>query len=129
LTKRDELTQDHMRETLFKLGLNEWRVAWKPGCSSTKRGETLPESKLILVYDMKPEDAMETLLHEALEIKIRGVTQPYRSLVNVLLEWADKVAYSEKEKAIDSLLPLLQSHLGEAEPKPDPAPKGGLTDE
>ena len=95
LTKKDELTQGHMTETLNKLGLSEWRVTWKPGCSSTKRGETLPENKLILVYDMKPEDAIETLLHEVLEIKIRGVTQPYRSLVNVLLEWADKVAYSE----------------------------------
>jgi hypothetical protein len=113
-----------MRKTLSKLGLNEWRVAWKPGCSSTKRGELLPESKLILVYDREPEKASETLLHEILELKIRGVTQPYRSLVNVLLEWADKVAYAEKEKAIDSLIPLLQSHLGEAEPTTDPTPKG-----
>ncbi len=60
---------------------------------------------------------METLLHEVLEIKIRGVTQPYRSLVNVLLEWADKVAYTEKEKAIDSLLPLFITDV--ATPKPD----------
>jgi hypothetical protein len=114
--------EDRMTETLRKMGLGSWRVAWKPGCSSSKRGEVLPESHLILVYDEEPERASETLLHEILEIKIRGVTQPYRSLVNVLLEWADKVAYSEKERAIDSLLPLLLT--GEAEPKPDPAPEG-----
>jgi hypothetical protein len=115
--------EDRMTETLRRMGLNEWRAHWKPRCSSSKRGEVLPESKLIMVYDKEPEEAMKTLLHEALEIKIRGVTQPYRSLVNVLLEWADKVAYSEKEKAIDSLLPFF-SIPGEAEPKPDPAPEG-----
>jgi hypothetical protein len=114
--------EDEMSRTLRRMGLNEWRANWKPGCSSSKRGEVLPESKLIMIYDKDEKTSRETLLHEALEIKIRGVTQPYRSLVNVLLEWADKIVYEQKEKAIDSLLPLLLT--GEAEPKPDPAPEG-----
>ena len=112
-----------MTETLYKLGLGEWRVTWKPGCSTSKRGEALPENKLILVYDEDESRARETLLHEVLEIKLRGVTQPYRSLVNALLEWADKISYEQKEKAIDSLIPLLLA--GEAAPTCDVAPEGG----
>ncbi len=118
------MNEAQMRLTLRRMGLEEWRAAWKPGCSSSKRGECLPESRLILVYDVDPERAQETLIHEALEIKLRGITTPYRTLINALLTWADEQAYREKEKAIDSLLPLF-SNLGEAEPKPDPAPKGG----
>jgi hypothetical protein len=109
------------------MGLPEWRVAEKPGCSSSKRGEALPESKLILVYDKDERAARETLLHEVLEVKLRGVTQPYRTLINALLEWADKIAYSEKERAINNLIPLFLR--GEAEPTSDPDPQGGRPDE
>ena len=113
-----------MTETLRRMGLKEWRAHWKPGCSTSKRGETLPESKLILIYDAEEKAAFETLIHEAMEIKLRPVTQPYRSLINALIEWADQQVYKAKEEAINSLLPFLQSYLGEVEPNHDSAPKG-----
>lgn len=115
-------TERDMSRTLRKMGLEEWQAHWKPGCSSSKRGEALPESKLIIVYDVDEEKAQETLIHEALEIKLRGLTSPYRTLVNALLEWADKIAYEQKERTIDSLIPLMRP--GEAEPKNDSAPEG-----
>ena len=77
-------TEERMIEVLKKMGLEEWRPIWKPGASSSKRGECLPESKLIMVYDELEEKAQETLIHEALGIKLRGVTTPYRTLVNIL---------------------------------------------
>jgi hypothetical protein len=117
------MSSKNFQEILNKMGLQEWKALWKPGCSSSKRGECLPENKYILVYDVDQKKAEETLLHEALEIKIRGVTQPYRTLVNALLTWADNQAYIEKEKAIDSLLPLL-SQFGKDKPTSDLPPKG-----
>lgn len=95
-----------MNETIKQMSLEGWRAYWKPGCSPTKRGECFLESKLIMVYDLEEKKAKETLLHEALEITIRGVVTPYRTLLNSFIDWADKIAYNEKEKAIDSLLPL-----------------------
>ena len=60
-----------------------------------------------MIHDDKAEDALETLLHEFIELKLRPTQKPLRSLVNVLIEWVDLQVYEAKEKAIEDLLPFL----------------------
>lgn len=94
---------------LEHFGLEGWHVHWVPRPSADKRGQVLPESRLILLFDESLEDARDTLLHEILEIKLQPMIQPYRTLVNTLIQWSEDQIYQVKEKAIDDLIPLLRS--------------------
>lgn len=94
-------------ETIKRLGLSEWTVLWEPGSTQPSRGQVFPEAKTIIVHDKEPEAAMETLLHEVVELKLRPMLKPYRTLVNALIKWADERVYEAKEKAIEDLLPFL----------------------
>jgi len=100
--------EDRMNELIRSLGLSGWSVLWEPDSTQPKRGRIIPETRIILVHDKEPEAAMETLLHEALEIKLRPMLNPYRTLVNSLIEWADSQVYREKEKVIEDILQLVK---------------------
>ncbi len=102
-------TEHSFDAVLEHLGLEGWHTHWVPRPCAEKRGEVLPESKLILLYDKSLQNARDTLLHEALEIKFQPMLKPYRTLVNALVGWAEGQIYQAKEKAIDDLIPLLLS--------------------
>ncbi len=97
------------------LGLRGWTVIWKPDKTQPK-GRIQPETKIILIHDEKSEDALETLLHEFIEIKLRPTQKPLRSLVNVLIEWVDLQVYEAKEKAIEEFLPFLLKFIDDMYP-------------
>lgn len=99
--------ESKMNKFVKNLGLSGWMVIWEPDPTQNSRGQILPETKTIIVYDEEPEAAMGTLLHEILELKLRPMLQPYRSLVNALIEWADSQVYLEKEKTIEAILPFI----------------------
>jgi hypothetical protein len=105
-----------MNEAIKSLGLSEWIVIWEPDLTQPSRGQVLLESKTIIINDEEPEDAFKTLLHEALEIKLRPMLRPYRTLVNALIEWADGQVYESKEKVIEDLLPFLLKSIEEGHP-------------
>lgn len=96
-----------------RLGLGEWTVLSEPDSNQSPRGRVLLESKTILIHDEEPEAAMKTLIHEALEIKLRPMLKPYRSLINALIEWANKQVYEAKERAIEDLIPSMLQFAGE----------------
>lgn len=96
-----------MNDLVKSLDLSGWTVLWEPDPTQHSRGQILPEAKTIIIYDEEPEAAMETLLHEALEIKLRPMLKPYRTLVNALIEWANGQVYEAKEKVIEDILPFL----------------------
>ena len=102
-----DLIESVMNDSINGFGLSEWKVLWVPDPTQHARGQILPEAKTIIIYNEKAEDAMETLLHEFLEIKLRPMLRPYRTLVNALIEWADQQVYAAKEKTINDLLPFL----------------------
>jgi len=99
--------EEKLNGTIKLLGLSGWTVIWEPSPTQSSRGRILPETKTILIHDNEPEAAMETLIHEILEIKLRPILRPYRTLVNSLIDWADKQTYEAKERAIEDLLPFL----------------------
>jgi hypothetical protein len=100
-----EITEARLTEIAKSLGLSGWIVLWEPD-ETQPRGQIKPDNMVILIHDGKQEDAVRTLLHEVLEIKLRPMLKPYRTLVNVLIDWADGQVYESKEKAIEDLLPI-----------------------
>ena len=96
--------ESQMNNLVKSFGLSGWTVLWTPDPTQHARGKILLEAKTIIIYDEKPEAARETLLHEAIELKLRPMLKPYRTLVNTLIDWADGQVYEQKEKAIEELL-------------------------
>jgi hypothetical protein len=94
------------RKRLTHLGLGHWEVLWVPRSGSPVKGRAIPEKMLIEIYDIDPTDAMDTLLHEVVEIKLRDSIRPYRVLVNKLIEGYQEITDAEKDKFIESL-PLI----------------------
>ena len=106
--------ENEMTLALRRLGLREWRVVWDPEPSEKARGLILPDDKIILISDGKPEAAYQTLAHEYLEIRLQSMINPYHETVNALLKALEKVYYAEKERVIDSLAPLALRMLEES---------------
>lgn len=121
-----ELREAHLNQVAKNFGLIGWVILWQPD-KSQPRGKILPEERFILIHDEKPEAAQETLIHEILELKLRPMLKPYRSLTNLLIEWADKQVYESKERVLEDLLPFLLKFIEEMYPnqrKPGEVPDG-----
>lgn len=106
--------EERMNSTLRVLGLDHWQAVWTPDKDNENHGETLIDDKVILVYDVDEKTAWQTFSHEVLEIKFRDVVRPHRLLCNALIEVIDMLAYSEKERLLDSLprtLEILRARL------------------
>ena len=91
---------------LKRLGLSHWSVRWLPDPSSSTHGLAFPETNLIEIYDLTQEEALETLFHEVVEIKLRDSLRPYRVMVNKLIEGFQELSNVEKDKFIEEL-PLI----------------------
>jgi len=102
-----EITEAKMNELIRSLGLEGWQIVWEPDPSQTKRGQISPEARVILVHDSETNDAIRTVLHEVLELKLRPAFNMQTSLTNALLEWANTEVYKAKERAIEDLLDLI----------------------
>lgn len=105
--------ENELNIALKRLGLREWSVVWNPGGSEEERGVAYPDTKLIVVYDRELEAALETLIHEYLEVRMKAVIRPQLATINALLKALEKIYYAEKEETIDDLTPLLLRVLKE----------------
>ena len=66
----------------------------------------MPETQIIEIYDPTEEAALDTLLHEVIEIKHRHSLRPYRVMVNKLIEGYQELTDTEKDRFIEEL-PLI----------------------
>ena len=66
----------------------------------------MPETQIIEIFDLTEEVAMDTLLHEVIEIKHRHSLRPYRVMVNKLIEGYQELTDTEKDRFIEEL-PLI----------------------
>ena len=105
--------EEELNGALRRLGLRDWTVVWSPGGSAEERGAAYPDTKIIVVNDREREAALETLVHEYLEVRLKAVIRPQLATINALLRALEKVYYAEKEKTIDDLTPLLLRTLRE----------------
>ena len=94
------------KKRLAQLGLSHWTVKWLPDPSSSVHGRAIPETQIIEIYDPTEEAALDTLLHEVIEIKHRHSLRPYRVMVNKLIEGYQELTDTEKDRFIEEL-PLI----------------------
>jgi len=99
--------EEEMNRMLHRLGLTGWKALWDPDFTAPNRGQSYPETRIIIIHDEEPDAARETLVHEALEVKMRSVVMPYREVLNALIEAFDKVVYQQKESFLDELTPFM----------------------
>ena len=95
-----------MSRLLVTLGLRGWKVRWIPDITKQCRGKVSPDARIIMIHDEDPDAAFEPLVHEALEIKIRGVLSPYREGMNALIQAYDQVVYQQEEALLDAWRPV-----------------------
>lgn len=106
--------EDRLTIVLKRLGLREWTVVWDPELPSDKaQGLIMPEDKIIMISDEKLEDAYETLAHEYLEIRLQAMVESRNATINALLKALQEIYYKEKERGIDSLVPLVLKTIKE----------------
>jgi hypothetical protein len=70
------------------------------------KGECFPDDMSILISG-RPEDAMETLIHEIIELKLRPLLGAYMSTINQLMTLVEKLLYSKKERFLQDITPLM----------------------
>jgi hypothetical protein len=100
------VTSDFLKDSqkrLIQLGLGYWKVKWLPDPSSSVRGCVVPNSHIIEIFDVTESDALDTLLHEVIEIKMRSSLRPYRVIINKLIDAIQELADTEKDKFIEAL--------------------------
>jgi len=66
-----------------------------------------------MISDEKPEAAYETLAHEYLEIRLQAMVESRNATINALLKALQEIYYKEKERGIDSLVPLVLKRMKE----------------
>ena len=82
-------------------------VCWRPDNSKAVHGEI--KNNMIFLYDIKEEDAWDTLTHEITEYKLQSVTRPYRLMINSLIDALEKTVYAQKESFIDFLPKIFEA--------------------
>ena len=105
--------ENEMNRALGRLGLTGWSAVWSPEPSEKARGLILPDDKIILISDGNEESAFDTLAHEYLEVRLQAMNKAKNLTINALLKALEKIFYEEKEKAIDSLVPVVLKMMGE----------------
>ncbi len=95
-----------MNEILHLFGLQEWYALWEPDLNTEVKGECFPDDMSILISG-RPEDAVETLIHEIIELKLRPLLGAYMSTVNQLMTLIEKLLYIKKERFLRDITPLM----------------------
>ena len=95
--------EKELNTVLEKLGI-PLRAVWLPDDSKKEHARIDVEEGLIMIFDKDETEAIDSLLHEVLEYRIRKVTSPYRLLINKLIELVEANVYSQKEKALNEIL-------------------------
>ena len=94
------LTVDRMQECVNRLGIS-LEVAWLPNPEKDKQGEIVLSSKTLFIYSPSESEAWQTLIHECLEFKLKGVTSHYRNVINGLIDIIEKSCYQKKEEFLE----------------------------
>jgi len=69
-----------------------------------KDAETNLEEGIIFIYSQDEEEAWRSLLHEIFELRLKTLIDPYRRLVNKLIEYVEKEIYKNKERVVNAML-------------------------
>lgn len=93
--------ETRMREFVKRLNL-PLEVAYLPDQNNSRRAEI--KDGTILIYDPEPDQAWQSLFHEILEYRLRGLISPHREIINKLIEAIEQITYKEKERILDQVM-------------------------
>ena len=89
-----------MQDCLNRLGV-PLEVAWLPNPEKDKLGEIVLSAKTLFIYATSEGEAWQTLIHEILEFRLKGVLGHYRNVINGLIEIIEKSCYQQKEEFLE----------------------------
>lgn len=102
-----------MNRVLSRIGLSEWTAVWVPDFSKDVDGQVLIDQKIILVFSEDSETARGSFLHEVIEIKLQKLIGNHIGTMNGLIKIIQKLNYTEKERTINELVPLIRHVFNE----------------
>ena len=96
-----------MQDCLSRLGI-PLEVAWVPNPEKDKQGEIVLSSKTLFIYATSEGEAWQTLVHEVLEFRLRGILNHYRNVINGLIEIIEESCYRQKEEFLEFVPRVLE---------------------
>ena len=102
-----------MNEALEIVGLGDWYALWEPDLDLPNKGKCYSDDMSIIICDSDPEDSMETLVHEILELKLNPVLGDHKKIINQLMSLIQDFLYYKKELVIRDLTPFVLRSIGE----------------
>jgi hypothetical protein len=112
LTRRKAMVQTVLEQALSRLqtqsGLApQLTVVWTPNNRHHLSGEV--KESTIYIYESDASHAMNSLWHEFFDFCISQAIEPYKDLVNLLINERNQQAYQIKERMVEELLRLVAS--------------------
>lgn len=107
----EERLKNELKALKRKAGItDDLEVIWAPDADSKLSGEV--KGKKIYIYEEDEEKAVNTLIHEFIDLLVSRALEPYISLVNVMIKLLNDIAYRRKEETIETIVRLLASQEG-----------------
>ena len=85
----------------------ELKVIWLPSYDSKLSGEV--KNGTIYIYEHNEDEAIETLRHEFVDYIVSQAIEPYKLVINKLIQLLNETAYEKKEKVVETLVKLLDN--------------------
>jgi hypothetical protein len=107
----EERLKNELKALKRKAGItDDLEVIWAPDADRKLSGEV--KGKKIYIYEEDEEKAVNTLIHEFIDLLVSRALEPYISLVNVMIKLLNDIAYKRKEETIETIVRLLISQEG-----------------
>jgi hypothetical protein len=100
--------EDELEELKKKVNYgHELKVIWLPSYDSKLSGEV--KNNTIYIYESSEDEAIETLRHEFVDYIVSQAIEPYKLVINKLIQLLNETAYEKKEKVVETLVKLLDN--------------------
>jgi len=111
--KNKMTVEAEMNRVLSRIGLSEWTAVWVSDPSSKVDGQVMADHKVIIVFSENSEKARDTFLHEVIEVKLQNLINNHINTMNGLIKIIQELNYTEKERTINELVPLIRHVFNE----------------
>jgi hypothetical protein len=107
----EEKLKNELKALKRKAGItDDLDVVWAPNVDSGLSGEV--KGNTIYIYESEEEKAVNTLIHEFIDLLVSRTLELYVSLVNAMIKLLSDIAYRRKEETIETIARLLISQEG-----------------
>jgi len=112
----EEKLKNELKALKRKAGItDDLDVVWAPDADSKLSGEV--RGNTIYIYESEEEKAVNTLIHEFIDLLVSRTLELYVSFANAMIKLLNDIAYRRKEEIIETIARLLASQEGENMPQ------------